>query len=226
MKTCEACHVHIAMPKRDFCPLCGQELTEGPAPEYTTAPNPYPNLNGKLIQYDWVKRILLFLTLLGCGICLLVNWLVTPGMWWCLIVLVVAAYCWLTIPPLLRRGTNYATRMVWQVIFTSALTVALDFMTDYRGWSVSYVIPSLLTAGIVGIGLMAMFNRTNWTQYMFSQVWMAVFAFVPLILYLFDIAQNLVMVLITAGFGLASILVMLVFGDRTLKNEFRRRFTL
>lgn len=226
MKQCEACHVHIAMDNRQFCPLCGTELVKAPPPGYAFAQNPYPNLTGTIRQYNFIRRLLLFLTLLGCSVCILVNWLVTPDLLWCLIVLLVAAYCWITIPPLLRRGANYATRVVWQVIFTSALLIALDFLTGYRGWSISYVLPSLLAAGILGIGLMAIFNRTNWAQYMFSQVWMAIFAFAPLILYLVGIAQNLTMALITAILGIASILVMLVFGDRSLKNEFKRRFNL
>jgi hypothetical protein len=156
----------------------------------------------------------------------LINWLVTPDFWWCLIVLAVAAYCWISIPPLLRRGANYATRAVWQVIFTSALCVALDFIVGYTGWSVSYVVSSLLCAGILSIGLMAIFSRTSWTQYVFSLAWMALFSFVPLILLLVGIAQNVVLVIITAALGLACLLTLIVFGDRTIKNEFKRRFHL
>lgn len=226
MKNCNACHVHVTMPHRHFCPLCGAELQETAVSEPFVAPNNYPNLRGQIRQYNFIKRLILFVTLLACAISVLVNWLVTPTMWWSVIVLLVSVYCWVTIPPLLRRGANYATRTVWQALFTSALVIVLDFYTGYRGWSVSFVIPSLLSAGILAIGLMAIFNRTNWTQYMFSEIWMAVFAFVPLILYLADIAQNLVMVLVPAGLGIASILAMIVFGDKSLKNEFRRRFNI
>lgn len=224
MKECNACRICVANPHQAFCPLCGEELTEGAAPACALPRNPYPDLAGRLVQYNFIMRLLLFLTLLGCGISVLVNLLAAPGFLWCLIVIAAAGYCWLIIPPLLRRGVNYATRVVWQVLFTSALVVALDFIIGYQGWSVTFVIPSLLNAGILALALLAAINRTNWVQYVFAQVLVGVFSFVPLVLYLFGISQNLVMVLVTSCLGLASILITLVFGDRTIKSEFKRRF--
>lgn len=224
MKNCEACRVHVDTLQDQFCPLCGEELIT--IDLATPSKHPYPNLAGRLQKYNFIARLLLFLTLLGCAVSVLINWLVTPDFWWCLIVLAAAAYCWVSIPPLLRRGANFATRAVWQVIFTSLLCVILDWIVGYTGWSVTYVLPSLLCAGILSITLMAVFSRTSWVQYVFSLSWMALFAFIPLILYLLDIAQNLVMVLITAALGIACLLTLIVFGDRTIKNEFRRRFHL
>lgn len=224
MKTCEECRVRVATEK-EFCPLCGNALAAGQgAPAYRLPGNRYPNLGPTLVQFNLLRRLLIFITLLSCGVSVLVNWLVTPGYWWCFIVIASVLYCWLTIPPLLRRGRNFASQVVLQVFLTGGLVVGLDFFVGYRGWSVSYVVPSLLCAGILAIGLMAVFNRTNWAQYILYQVLMGIFGFIPLVLYLLGLSRNLVMVLVTAGLGLASLLVMLVFGDRTIKSEFKRRF--
>lgn len=209
----------------DFCPLCGTELAPGQnSSSKPPAPNSYPDLAKNIARYNLIKRILMFVSLLGCGICLMVNLLVTPGFLWCLIVIASVIYCWLAIPPLLRRGTNFAARIVLNIALTSLLTIMLDIIIGYSGWSVSYVLPSLLSAGILATALMALINRTNWAQIVLYQVLVGIFGFIPLLLYVLGIASNLVMVIITAALALASLLVTLLFGDRSIKSEFKRRF--
>lgn len=226
MRACESCHINVATPV-EFCPLCGTALTESQNPPGVPLPqNAYPDLSGVAAQYNIVWRLAVFISLLGAGLSLLVNYLVPTGFMWSLIVIAALAYLWLSVPPLLRRGANYAKRIMYQVIFTSLMLVALDIIIGYSGWSVTFAIPSLLDAAIAAVWLMVVFNRTNWAQYIFYQVMIAVFGFVPLVLYLLGIAQNLVMVLVTVGMAFASLLLSLIFGDKSLKTDFKRRFNL
>ncbi|MDL2253243.1 DUF6320 domain-containing protein [Ruminococcaceae bacterium OttesenSCG-928-I18] len=227
MRVCNACHVSVRT-GADYCPLCGNVLEggQGEVQDEVSVPavNHYPDLTSQMKQYNFFRRILLFITIFGCLFSALVNVLVTPGIWWSLIVLAVAIYCWALLPALLRKGTNYARQIVFQVVLTCAIVIAADFITGYRGWSVSYVLPGVLSAGIVATGLMAIFNRTRWSQYVFYQVIVCVFGFAPLVLYLTGIAHSLVMVLVTVGLAMASLLLAVIFGDRTIKNEFIKRF--
>ena len=208
-----------------FCPLCGTPLAcaEG-SPGFDCPRNPYPDRTTAVTRYNFIKRLLLFLTLAGCGISILVNFLAVPGFLWSLIVLASALYCWAVVPPLLRRGTNFGAQAVLQVVLTGFLVVALDFLIGYNGWSVTYVVPGLLCAGTLAILLMVVFNRTRWAQVVLYQIIIGFFGFVPLGLYYLDIAQNLIIVLISAGLSIASIALILAFGDRSVKNEFKRRF--
>lgn len=223
MKTCNECHVNIEG-EREFCPLCGGMLEE--FPQQSPPLNLYPDLAGRTRQYNLIARLLVFLSLLGGGLSILINLLVFSGFLWCLIVVAALIYLWLVVPPLLRQGVNYSRRIMLQVILTCVLVVALDFITGYRGWSVDYVVPGLLSAGIGAIGVMVMFNRTNWGQYVLYQVQMGIYGFIPLVLYLCGLSNSLVMVLVAASLALASLLITFVFGDRTIKSEFKRRFHL
>lgn len=225
MKTCNSCHV-LVQNKKDFCPLCGTPLDPAQTPAYPLPSNHYPDLSRALAKYNFVVRILLLITLLGSGVSLLVNLLVSPGFLWSLIVIAASTYCWLVVPPLLRRGVNYAAQTVLQVFGTSLLMIVLDSIIGFRGWSISYVIPGLLMAGILSIGLMAIFNRTFWSQYVLYQVLMGVFGFIPLLLYLLGLPSNLLMVIFTGALAMASLLITFIFSDRTVKNEFKRRFHL
>ncbi len=225
MKTCNSCHVYVQN-KKDFCPLCGTPLEDIQTPDYSLPSNSYPDLSRALAKYNFVMRLLLLITLLGSGVSLLVNLLVSPGFLWSLIVIASSAYCWLVVPPLLRRNVNFAAQTVLQVLGTSLLLVALDSIIGFRGWSVSYVIPGLLMAGILSIGLMAVFNRTYLSQYVLYQVLMGIFGFIPLLLHLLGLPSNLPMVILTGALAMASLLITFIFSDRTVKNEFKRRFHL
>lgn len=220
MRACKDCCAKIVT-RQNFCPLCGQAL-EKDAKDPAVL-NPYPDLTGRERQYNLVYRCLVFMSLLGGGLSLLVNLLVPSGFLWCLIVISALLYLWLTVPPLLRRGINYSSRVMFQAIFTCGLVVALDFIVGYKGWSINYVVPGLLSAGIGAIGGLVVFNRTNWVQYVLYQAQMAIFGFIPLVLYLFGLG-NIVMVLVAASLGFASLLITIVFADRSIKSEFKRRF--
>jgi hypothetical protein len=223
MKACNGCQVNVRT-KGEFCPLCGTALVPATAHAARLPENDYPDLTGAAAQYNLFFRLALFLSLLSAGLSVLVNLLVPAKLLWCLIVVAALAYLWLTVPPLLRRGANHAKRTMYQAVFTSLMVTALDFIIGYRGWSIAYAVPALLDAAIVAVGLMVMFNRTGWSQYIFYQMLTAVFGFAPLTVYLMGFANNLVMVLVTAGLALASLLLTIIFGEKSIKNDFRRRF--
>ncbi|MFV0351285.1 MAG: DUF6320 domain-containing protein [Oscillospiraceae bacterium] len=225
MKACNACKIRVQNASQ-FCPLCGEPMENAPPTSYPLPQNHYPEFVQKMRQYNLLFRLFVFLSLFGGVMSVLVNLLTSPGFLWCIIVVASIVYCWLTIPPMLRRGHNYASQAVFQVILTAAFLIVIDFLTGYRGWSVDYVVPSLLSVGILSIGLMAVFNCTRWAQYVLYQVIMGVFGFLPLVLYLTGIAHSLWMVLVAAGLALSSLLVTIVFGDRTIKSEFKSRFHL
>ncbi len=225
MKHCDSCHVDIA-DQTAFCPLCGDVLVGAQASDLFVPNNPYPNLTEVTRQYNLVYRILLFASLLGGSVSVLVNLLVSVEILWSLIVVAALLYLWITVPPLLRRGVDYARHIVLQTVLTSFLVAALDIIIGWRAWSVNYVVPGLFCAGIITITIVAAFNYTNLAQYVLYQVMLGVFGFIPLLLYLLGISTSFVVSLISAALALASILLTFIFGDRSLKSEFKRRFHL
>lgn len=227
MKACNACNIHVQT-QGGFCPLCGGELeSTAPRPCEENQPiNEYPDLSGAAAQYNIIRRLFIFVSLFGSIVSVLINILVPTGFWWSLIVIASVIYCWVSVPPLLRRGVNYGARILFQTIFTSVLVILVDVIIGYKGWSATYVVPGILCASIMATWLMVAFNRTSWVQYVLYQVMMAVFALVPLVLYIIGLAGNRIMVLVTASLGLASLLITLIFGDKSIKSEFKRRFHL
>ena len=123
----------------------------------------------------------------------------------------------------LRRGGNAAGKVLMQVVAGSALAVLVDFETGYRGWGVSFVVPAFICAGIVAVVVLVMCNRTNWAGYVLYQAVLAVFGLAMPVLYFTGLAHSLVGAVVPSILAVATLAGMAVFGDRTIKNEFRRR---
>ena len=74
MKHCRACDVDVATPAV-LCPLCGTPLA-GLADADCAAV--YPSA-GSRKEYNFVKRLLLLLSVVGAAVCIVVNLLVMPS---------------------------------------------------------------------------------------------------------------------------------------------------
>ncbi len=218
MKFCKECMVQVDAPGA-CCPLCGAPLLSDSGDE---APPAYPQVASRK-RYHFAYRLLFFLSLLTVAVCGLVNWLVTPGSFWWPFVVTVVVYAWLAVPHALRRGGNGGGKTLMQVVCASALVVLLDVEIGWQGWSVSFVLPFIFCAGIVAVFVLILCNRTNWAGYVVYQVVLAIFGFVPLVLYLAGAAKSLVAVLVPTVLPAASLAALAAFGDRSIKSEFKRR---
>lgn len=216
MKRCTACDVTVATPAT-ACPLCGTPLVgEG------AGAAAYPPASGRK-GYHFAKRLLLFLSVMTAVVCVVVNILATPNFWWCLFVVTALAYLWAVIPHALRRGGNGGGKALMQVVCGSALAVVLDWEIGWRGWSINFAVPILFCAGIIAVMILIACNRTNWAGYVLYQVVLAVLGFVPPILYFTGVSTAMIPALIPGFLALSSLVGLAVFGDRSIKSEFRRR---
>lgn len=217
MKFCSSCNVQIATEVRR-CPLCSGAVTADERPNEVV----YPAFQNKA-NYHFIKRLLLFLSIVLGASCICVNYLTTIDFWWWTIAVTALMYAWIAVPHAMRRGGNAGGKILMQVVCAAAAVVLLDMETGYRGWSVTYVLPVIFCAGSVSLVLVILCNRTNWAGYVLYQAILAVFGFVPLVLYFTGLSSSLIAALIPSLLAFASIVAMLVFGDKSIKNEFRRR---
>lgn len=217
MKHCKACHVNILTPDV-LCPLCKGPLVAMEGAEIEAYP---PTVVRR--KYNFVKRLLLFLTVIMAILCVAVNLLVTNDFWWWPIALTVMVSTWIVVPHVMRHGGNAGGKALMCVFIATVAVLLIDFQTGWRGWSVSYVLPVILCGGIVCIVILILCNRTNWAGYVIYQFTLGIFGFVPLVLYFTHVSSSLVAAIIPAAFAVLTLAGLLLFGDRTIKNEFKRR---
>jgi lysylphosphatidylglycerol synthetase-like protein (DUF2156 family) len=219
MKRCDECKINVK-DNAVVCPLCLRELINL---DGKTEREIYPELL-KIPPYNFLMRLLIFLSVAGAAASVVVNVLTDASVVWSISVVSAIAYFWASIKTLLKKNSNAAFKIFVQTIFTSALCVIMEAPTGKFNWSLSYALPSIFTLGSIIIIVIIIVNRTNWANYVIYQCLIAVFGFVPALFYWLKISNSLAASAISVGVSFLSLLTTFVFGDRTIKNEFIRRF--
>lgn len=218
MKQCNACKVTIATPEL-LCPLCKGPLlpdNQGDcAPAYPTYRTP---------NYSFVKRLLLLLSVVGVSVCAFINIFFTHGIWWWLLAATGVVYAWAVVLHAMRRGANGGGIILMQVVCACALSMLIDLETGWNGWSVTYLLPGIFCAGIIAIVVLIVCNRSNWAGYVLYQATLALCGFIPLALFFTGVSRSFWFALSPALLAAVSLLGLFLFGDRSIKNEFKRRF--
>ncbi|MDD3429266.1 MAG: DUF6320 domain-containing protein [Oscillospiraceae bacterium] len=219
MKRCNECKVNI-VDNTELCPLCNAPLEEVEGQPCTSV---YP-VQLQSTRYNFVKRLLVYLSVLGAGACAIVNYFQWQGKAWSLIPITALAFLWLVGPQAVRRGGNVAAKVMRIIFATCAYLVILDCLLGYRGWAIDYGIAIALCAGVLAIDIIMIVRRESFEKYVWYQGILVLCGLIPLVLFFTGVAASRLFAFITAGVALASLLATFVFGDRNAKNEFKRRF--
>ncbi len=219
MRTCSKCNVKVADPSV-VCPLCKGVLSSPVGEETSLA---FPPVGIDIKKFHMLKRVFIFLSIIASIASIVVNFLVYDGFLWSILTVGGIIYLWIVIPYTVANHINIVSKILAHLFWGSLLVVLIDFIVGYRGWSVEYVIPSIFSAADIAVIVVILINRMNWRNYLLYQFVIGFLGFVPLILYLLSIATNPVFVIISTSVSALCLIGTAVFGDKTVKSEFKRR---
>lgn len=219
MRTCSKCRIKVKDPS-PVCPLCKSVLTNFEGPE---TPYAFPASDIDSKQFHFLKRLLIFLSVVVGTASVVLNFLVYDGFLWSLITVAGILYLWAVISHSVANHINVASKILVQAFLGSLFIVLIDYLVGYRGWSVNYVIPSIFSAADVAVVIVILINRMNWRNYLLYQFVIALLGFVPLVLYLIHISKEPLFVIVSTSLSALSLLGTFIFGDKTVKSELRRR---
>jgi len=223
MKQCPKCGVSINT-NRKTCPLCYEKLNDLDKEklEYTV----YPEYRQPKKKTNFFLKSTIFLAITAILITALVN-LVTyneESSWWSFYVLVSMVYFLVLInSSILSRG-NPAKKIIVQMITISVLVVMVDFIAHSTGWSYTYVVPFLSLASSVTIGIILLTKSIRYSDYIIYLLSSLFIGLIPFVLWIFKLVPILWPSLAAACFSLVIFLAMLVFADREIRDEFKKRF--
>lgn len=146
--------------------------------------------------------------------------------WWSFIAIGGIAYVAMTVRYSIMRRASLAGILVVQSLGAQAFLVLIDYMTGFNGWSFNYAIPSVILFDIIAAVFLIIVNRLNWQSYFMYQVAITIFSFTPLIFWLVGWVSRPLMSVITMALSVSVMIVTVVLGDRSVKNELKRRFYL
>lgn len=220
MKTCKRCRVNV---KGDtvICPLCRTVLTDISGDRLDKT---YPAIEVNSHKYNLIKRLFLFVSILFAVGSVITNYLTYNGVMWSAITISAIVYFWIIMSYSIRRNRNIASHILVQVICVSILTVVMDNSIGYSGWSVNNVIPEIMILANVSVLVLVFLNRMYWQTYVINQIVIAVCGLIPGILWICGLITDPILTIIATATSFLVLVIMIIFGDKTIKSELKRRF--
>jgi len=213
---CPKCNVYT---KQQYCPLCKYQLAkESEGNTY------YPVYEIKKQRRHFVQRLVLFIAAFIISTSLLINLLVEPQRLWFLFILGPVLYALLLINHTVLSRAHTGSKITLQVIVLSIMLFILDFASGSTKWSIHYIIPFLVMLTTLFVTIIVLIKPMRWREYIGYMSTMVVLGFIPIILFLTTWSTVLWPSAATALYAFLTLLGMILFSKRTMKNEIVRRF--
>lgn len=201
------------------CPLCGKYLSDRDS-EYKKV---YPKLAEKpLNKSGKLFRWLLFSTIIYTLLMFGIN-LITPHKYYWSIIPVFATWMlWILFGIPFMKGKLTPLMMIFDNVIISILLIAIDITFSLKGWTMSYIGPFVPSATALIITIIAACLKTTWKEFYSFQMTIAAVCCIPIIAKLFY-SFKLWPSIVSALYGIVTILAMIIFGDKKFKYEAKKR---
>lgn len=213
---CSNCDIYTQQP---YCPLCKHKLSE--ELEHNAY---YPAYETKVQRRRFVQRLVLFIAIFAISTSLLINLLTKPNQLWFLYVLGPVLYGLLLINHTILSKAHTGSKVIFQVIALSIMLFILDAASGSSKWSIHYVIPFLVSLATLFVTIIVLRKPMKWREYIGYMTTMVILGFLPVILFLSSWSTVLWPSAATALYALLTLIGMILFSEKTMKNEIVRRF--
>lgn len=215
-KYCPKCNVYT---KQSYCPLCQFKLAD--ESEDSTY---YPVYETKPYRRGFIQRLVLFIATFAVSTSLLINLLTEAHQLWFLYILGPALYGVILINHTILSKAHTGSKVVLQVIVLSIMLFILDAASGSAKWSIHYVIPFLVMIATLFVTIIVLRKPMKWGEYIGYMTTMVILGFLPIILFLSSWSVVLWPSAATALYAFLTLIGMILFSEKTMKNEIVRRF--
>ena len=165
-----------------------------------------------------------FLCVAVIALAQVINWVVYPQGWWGKYVLAGAGCAWILAFIGLAKRRDLLKNAVWQMIVVSLLLTFWDFLTGWKGWSVNWGIPLVVTAVLFLMAGITAVLKLPPERYM---IYFLMVCTVGLVLFGLAFFGVLTVRFPSALCGILSFLVLaafLIFRRQTVVEELKKKF--
>lgn len=220
MKYCNICKVVIEN-DLNTCPLCKQRIHKHTG----IAEKDFPIK--KIMSEDTMRtimKLMLFLFVALIGINTVLNVSFAYKAIWAPYFIIVLFYAYLLLRAAMKSYRNIGTVVMINVYMLSIIGFILDMFLGYTSWSINYLIPFVILAGIIALTIFIMIKPSLFLEYFIYMIIIATFGLTLLILLWCGLVTVKQPSIITAFVSFLAIVGMFIFGDNSAKNEFIKRF--
>lgn len=226
MSKCIRCDIEI-YDDTHVCPLCNGVVEQSDELSGEAGGSQmYPDVRPSVRKLKFFIKLFIFLSIIAEAVLILINSLTYKGFSWSLISGIVLAYACFTVMYALRNDQSHRRKLWGEAIAAMVLVGAIDAVTGARGWSVNYVIPSIILAVDGAILIFMIANHRHWQNYLLLQVMMVFISVVFVVFAAFGIIKHPLLTIIAAVISGIALTGSLIFGDKKAFTELSRRFRI
>lgn len=223
MNKCNRCNVKIK-DNTNICPLCQELVSQEGKSEKN--PSMYPLIPFDSDKFQMIRKITLFILFVTAIVLFIINYVTYDkcSVLWSLISVAAIFYGVVTINYSIAANINLPDKILIETIGAGILCVIIDNVLGYTGWSVNFMVPALiLIADIIVIFLMVI-SPMKRKDYFMYQITITVFSIISFILCFTPVIARMEFPIITGLVCVVTLAGSIIFGDKSFKNELRRRF--
>lgn len=221
MSRCKKCNIEVLDDSIE-CPLCNNVLDTDEIPGVNT----YPDISSKIRKNHMFVNTFIFIAIVVELGLIVTNYITFNGIYWSAICGGAMVYLCFTLKYTIFHNSGHMAKIILQTIGAMALTILIDYVVGYRGWSVNYVIPAAIMLIDLAIVVLMIVNSLNWQSYIIFQIFMVGASIISVVLIYFDIINKPLVALIAGAVSIAILLGTVLLGDRRAINEINRRFRI
>ena len=218
MKYCSKCQMKVQN-QLNNCPLCGQSLE---SVEFEIERD-YPEQFAKKRRFS-IRKSIIFLAMVIISFSFISG--IFQDFQWNWVFIITAATLYLTISAILgsRVKRNIGPNILTQVIGISALSIIIDYFLGYSGWSLDIIFPLGLMAGTTIITVMILLNSKRFTDLVIYQLMFGLMGIVILAMIYFQVILFRHIAIIGSYYTIITCVGLLVFADRQMIHELKKKF--
>ncbi len=221
MKKCKYCQVEVET-KKDFCPLCFNHLEM-----VDNKVEPFYELRkfNETTQKtsNFLYKLFLFLSICIGSVCLIINRLTNPNLWWSLVVIFSVLYVWVLVAHTILSKQSVFKKVLLQIL---SILILLYFSEKISpsDWLVSYVLPSVSICSVI-VSLMLLFISKKRREYLIGFLFIyLVLGLVSTFCIVFKWDTFFIINLINAILCGLCLVGVLIFGFGAMKEELQKKW--
>lgn len=217
-QVCKNCNVTV-VGSHYSCPLCQGLLAGSPSPQEDS----FPKLHTIMERHNLLIRTLFFISSVLVVLSFAANYLLSYQGFWSLLVAIGVVCMWISLSIVFRKRHNVPKTIVWQAVLWSLVTVAMDLLTGWHRWSISYAVPIFFIVAILGMWAIVAILHLRLEDFLVYMLIDLLLGIIPLAFILLDwVSVSLPSVLCVLA-STISLIAIIAFKDKALRVEFKKR---
>ncbi len=219
MMYCKKCNVSVNGDKK-CCPLCQGTLIGEPSVDA------YPKIEQPRYSRHFLIRLVSFIAIAVAVICIFVNIMVSPKIYWCWFAVFGILCGWITA----IIGITYRKRLISNIMIQLFIVTAMCFLWDkftgWHKWSIDFVLPCSCFASTVAICVLSVVKKIPKNEYMVYLIINGIYGLVPLIFIVKGVLNIIYPSAICTALSIILVSAIFLFYGRSVSSEISKKMHL